>query len=123
MSIIKRKKRQVLRRKMRVRKNIRQAYDNSKIRVSVFRSLCHIYGQAIDYLTGNTILSASTKDIIINDEAKKNKTALSYDAGVILGKRLLDSGYTEIVFDRGSYLYHGRVKAFSDGIRASGVIC
>lgn len=122
MSVLKKIKNQVMRRKMRVRNNIRKAYDNNKFRVSVFRSLNYIYGQVIDDQKSKTIFSVSTKDCQVKDVIKKNKTVASFDAGIILGKKILDSGCTEIVFDRGQYLYHGRVKAFADGIRSAGII-
>jgi large subunit ribosomal protein L18 len=120
MSILSKVKKQFERRKMRVRKGLRKNHNNDKIRVSVHRSLNYTVGQAINDIENKTLFSVTTK-IIVNAE-KKNKTEKAYEAGVLLGSKLLDQKYSEIVFDRGAYLYHGRVKAFAEGIRAAGVV-
>jgi large subunit ribosomal protein L18 len=119
MSILSKIKKQFERRKMRVRKNLRKNHNNEKIRVSVHRSLNYTVGQAINDLENKTLFSVSTKVITL---AEKNKTEKAYEAGVLLGNKLLDQNHSEIIFDRGGYLYHGRVKAFAEGIRAAGVI-
>ncbi len=120
MSILSKIQSQFERRKMRVRKNLRKNNNNNKIRVSVHRSLNYTVGQAVNDIENKTLFSVSTK-IIVNAE-KQNKTDKAYQAGLLLGQKLLDQKYSEIIFDRGAYLYHGRVKAFADGIRAAGVI-
>lgn len=89
-----------------------------KPRVSVFRSLQHIRVQAIDDIKHKTILAASDKEL----KAKKGtKTELALAVGELMGKKLVDKKITSIVFDRGAYKYHGRVKALAEGIRKAGV--
>ena len=119
MSILSKVKKQFERRKMRVRKSLRKNHNNDKIRVSIYRSLNYTVGQAINDIENKTLFSVNTK--IISNIEKQNKTDQAYQAGVVLGKKLLDQKYSEIIFDRGAYLYHGRVKAFAEGIRAAGV--
>lgn len=116
MSEVKKNKDRVERRKLRVRSALRKLCSNNKIRISVFRSLNYISAQAINDQKAITVAYVSSKDT-----EKNNKVKMSYDAGILLGNKLLQLGYNEIVFDRGAYLYHGRVKAFSDGIRAVGI--
>ena len=88
-----------------------------KPRVSVFRSLAHIYAQAIDDNKKITLVAASDKEI----KAKGTKSEISALVGEELGKKLLDKKISSIIFDRGAYRYHGRVKALADGIRKAGV--
>ncbi len=121
MSIFSKIKKQFERRKQRIRKNLRKNHNNDKIRVSVYRSLNYTVGQAVDDNLNKTLFSVSSK-IVNNAEKNQNKTDQAYQAGVLLGNKLLENKYLEIVFDRGGYLYHGRVKAFADGIRAAGII-
>jgi large subunit ribosomal protein L18 len=120
MSILSKIKKQFQRRKMRVRKQLRQNHNNDKIRVSIFRSLNYTVGQVINDIENKTLFSVSTKNI--ENKLQNNKTDQAYQAGILLGNKLLDQKYTEIIFDRGAYLYHGRVKSFAEGIRATGVI-
>lgn len=91
-------------------------------RLSIFRSAGHIYAQLINDIQGNTIVSASTLDKEFTDMGKKggNKEAASI-IGKIVAKRALDKGVTKVVFDRNGFLYHGRVKALSDGAREAGL--
>lgn len=117
MSEIRKNKNRVIRRKFRVRKALRRLYSNDKVRVSVFRSLNYISAQVIDDKKAVTIASISSKNI----EESTNKSEMSYRAGVLLGNKILELGYKEILFDRGAYLYHGRVKKFADGIRNTGI--
>jgi large subunit ribosomal protein L18 len=91
-------------------------------RLSVFRSLQHIYAQVIDDAVGSTILSASTVDAEIAERvAKLSKTEQAKLVGEVLAKRALEKGVKQVVFDRGGYKYHGRVKALADGARAAGM--
>lgn len=90
---------------------------SGKPRVSVFRSLTHIYAQAIDDSKKATLVSASDKEVT----AKGTKSEISALVGETLGKKLLDKKISSIIFDRGAYRYHGRVKALADGIRKAGV--
>ena len=108
-------------RKARVRIALKNA-ANGKPRLSVFRSGKHIYAQIIDDLKGVTLVSASTLDKEIRDSLKKSSTVEA--AGVIgktIAERAVKNGVSEVVFDRGGYIYHGRVKALADAARAAGL--
>ncbi len=108
-------------RKARVRTALKSA-ANGKPRLSVFRSGKHIYAQIIDDVKGATIVSASTLDKEIRDSIAKTSTVEA--AGVIgkaIAERAVKNGVSEVVFDRGGYLYHGRVKALADAARAAGL--
>lgn len=91
-------------------------------RLNIFRSASHIYAQIINDIEGNTIVSASTLDKEFADTGKKggNRDA-AVTIGKIVAKRALDKGITKVVFDRNGFLYHGRVKALSDGAREAGL--
>ena len=86
-------------------------------RLCVFRSLRFICCQAIDDTNSMTIVSAHSKQI----SGKKTKSEAAFETGKQLGGLLIEKNITKAVFDRGSYKYHGRVKAFADGIREAGV--
>ncbi len=109
------------RRQGRVRRQL-QKRKNSRPRLSVFRSSKHIYAQLIDDVAGNTIVSASSLD---KDLREGLKTGADKDAaakvGELVAKRAVAAGVTEVVFDRGGYRYHGRVKALADSARESGL--
>ncbi len=91
-------------------------------RLSVNRSLKEIYAQIIDDTTGNTIVSASTRDKeIVKLIAGKTKTEQAKIVGETLGKRALAKKIKEVVFDRGGYIYIGRVQALADGAREAGL--
>jgi len=89
----------------------------SKPRVSVFRSLMHISVQAIDDIERKTLLAVSDKTIT----AKGNKTEKAALLGEDFGKKLKDKKIESIIFDKGAYKYHGRVKALADGIRKADI--
>lgn len=91
-------------------------------RLNVFRSLRHIYAQLIDDEKGHTLLSASTLDAEVAERADDmNKAEQAKVVGEVLARRAREKGVTEIVFDRGGYRYHGRVKALAEGARAGGL--
>ncbi len=91
-------------------------------RLNVFRSLNHIYAQVIDDVAGHTLASASTVDKDIAEQiAGKKKGEQAAIVGKIVAQRALDAGIQEVVFDRGGYIYHGRVKALADGAREGGL--
>ncbi len=108
-------------RKARVRTTLRAA-ANGKPRLSVFRSNLHVYVQVIDDAKGSTVASASTLDKEVREQVKKSSTveAASF-IGKIVAERALKAGVSEVVFDRGGYVYHGRVKALADAARAAGL--
>ena len=102
----------------RIRKKI--AGSAKKPRLSVFRSNSDIYLQLIDDDNSQTIAAASTKDKDIVAQ-KVTKTEKSKLAGAAIARKATDLGFKEIIFDRGGYLYHGRVKAVADGAREGGL--
>jgi large subunit ribosomal protein L18 len=110
-----------LRRKATVRRRVKAA-AGTRPRLSVFRSSKHIYAQVIDDNKGATLASASTLEKTMRD---RGKTGANKDAAKAVGKlvaeRAKEKGVTEVVFDRGGYLYHGRIKALADAARESGL--
>ena len=91
-------------------------------RLAVFRSNKHIYAQIIDDTVGKTLVSASTlqKEVKAELEKTNNVDAAAY-LGTVLGKKAVEAGITEVVFDRGGYLYHGRVQALAEAARENGL--
>lgn len=94
-----------------------------KPRLCVFRSLNNIYAQIIDDTTGGTLVAASTaeKDFSKGHEGHSGNVTAAKRAGENLGVKALAAGIKQVVFDRGGYLYHGRVKALADGARKAGL--
>lgn len=108
------------RRHRRVRKKI--VGTTERPRLNVFRSLHHIYAQVIDDSIGHTLVSASTLDKEIRDECEDlTKTEAAKVVGETLADRALDQGITSVVFDRGGYKYHGRVRALAEAAREGGL--
>ena len=109
------------RRQARVRRAVKAA-ASGRPRLSVFRSSKHIYAQVIDDLNGGTLAAAST---IEKTAREGGKTGANVDAAKAVGKlvaeRAKEKGVTDVVFDRGRYLYHGRVKALGDAAREAGL--
>jgi large subunit ribosomal protein L18 len=89
-------------------------------RLNVFRSSKHMYAQIIDDVNGVTIVSASTLDKELNLETTGNAEAAA-KIGELVAKKAVEKGITSVVFDRGGYLYHGRVKALADAARENGL--
>ena len=85
-------------------------------RLCVFRSNNHMYAQIIDDTTGTTLVSASSLDM----EAGGNKDAAK-EVGALVAKKALEKGISEVVFDRGGYIYHGRIKELAEGAREAGL--
>ena len=108
-------------RQARVRKKVSGTPERP--RLSVFRSLNHIYAQVIDDTTGRTIVSASSQEAVRGNTevASDTKTAVSAAVGKVLAERALAAGVSQVVFDRGGCRYHGRVKALADGSREGGL--
>ncbi|MEM5794649.1 MAG: 50S ribosomal protein L18 [Bacillota bacterium] len=109
-----------LKRHRRMRRNL--AGTPARPRLNVFRSLNHIYAQVIDDTTGHTLVSASTldKEIKESDGYTGNKDAAKL-VGELVAKRALEKGISKVVFDRGGYIYHGRVEALAQGAREAGL--
>lgn len=109
------------RRHLRVRKKV--VGTPERPRLAVFRSLHHIYAQVIDDSAGKTLLSASTVEPELRKELKSTGNAEAASrVGKLLGERAVAQGITQVVFDRGGNLYHGRVKALADGAREAGLV-
>jgi large subunit ribosomal protein L18 len=109
------------RRQARLRFQLRQK-SGGRVRLSVFRSSKHIYAQVIDDAAGRTVAAASSLDKSLRSDLK---TGADKDAATAVGKlvaeRALAAGVKEVVFDRGAYLYHGRVKALAEAAREGGL--
>ncbi|MBW1892763.1 MAG: 50S ribosomal protein L18 [Deltaproteobacteria bacterium] len=92
-------------------------------RLCVFRSLKHVYAQIIDDVAGKTLAAASTCEKTARDQKDiKNKVEASDLVGRLIGERAIEKGIKKVVFDRNGFLYHGRVKAVSDGARKAGLV-
>jgi large subunit ribosomal protein L18 len=115
MEATKVKRRNTIRR--RIRKKIRGSAECP--RLSVFRSNKQIYAQIIDDVTGRTLVAASSMEI--KDGEKGNKSTQAGAVGKALGEKAVQAGIGTVVFDRGGYLYHGRVKSLADGAREAGL--
>jgi len=120
MNKFKAKKVQLERRKRRVRAKIFGTAERP--RLNVRRTNAHIYAQIVNDVDGRTICSASTLDAEFKATGKvgSNKDAAEF-VGKLVGERALAKGVSEVTFDRGGHLYHGRVKALADGARAAGL--
>ena len=103
----------------RVRKKISGTPERPRLRV--FKSAKHIYAQIIDDVGGKTLTAVSTlnKDLDFSDA--KGKTGKAHRIGLVIAQKAKESGIEQVVFDRGGFLYHGRVKAVSDGAREGGL--
>ncbi|AJS61645.1 50S ribosomal protein L18 [Paenibacillus sp. IHBB 10380] len=109
-----------VRRHLRVRKKITGTVERP--RLNVFRSSKHIYAQLIDDVTGVTIVSASTVDKGLSEEISNGGNVESArKVGELIAKRAKDKGVASVVFDRGGYLYHGRIQALADAAREAGL--
>ncbi len=109
----------MLKRKIRHKRIRAKIFGTSqKPRLSVFRSAKSIYAQIIDDEKHETIVSAKCQEIKTKD---KNKTSQAYAVGEIIAQKALEKKVKEVVFDRGGYMYHGRVKALADGARKKGL--
>jgi large subunit ribosomal protein L18 len=103
------------RRKRRVRRAVKAAAGD-RPRLSVFRSSKHIYAQVIDDVKGRTVAAASTLDLKTGADVGAAKAV-----GKLVAERTLEQGVKDVVFDRGSYRYHGRIKALADAAREGGL--
>lgn len=109
------------RRHVRVRAKVSGTAERP--RLNVFRSSAHIYAQVIDDTTGRTLVAASDLEDAVVQQAgdDANKTARASAVGQAIAQRAKDAGINDVVFDRGGFLYHGRVKAVADGAREGGL--
>jgi large subunit ribosomal protein L18 len=113
MSITKSERRKRI--QMRIRKKISGSAERP--RVAVFRSNTQIYAQIIDDAAGKTLVAASSLEL----KSKGNKTEIATQVGKALAAKAKEAGLANVVFDRGGYLFHGRVKALADGAREGGL--
>ncbi len=113
--------------KIRVKKHkrIRNRFSGTaeRPRLAVFRSNNHMYAQIIDDTVGNTLVAASTLEKEVKAELEKtnNVDAAAY-VGTVIAKRALEKGITTVVYDRGGYIYHGKVAALAEAAREAGLI-
>ena len=103
----------------RIRKKISGTGDCPRLRV--FRSTRHIYAQIIDDAAGRTLVAISSLDKGLKAEDVKDKKALAHKVGQLLAEKAKKQGIEKVVFDRGGYIYHGRVKSLSEGAREGGL--
>jgi large subunit ribosomal protein L18 len=106
----------------RIRKKV--VGTTERPRLSVYRSLSHMYAQIVDDVKGNTLAAASTIDKELKGKDKKagkGNIGAAKQVGELIAKKALQKGIKRVVFDRGGYLYHGRVKALADAARESGL--
>jgi large subunit ribosomal protein L18 len=103
------------RRKLRIRKKVQGTPERP--RLSVFRSAKHIYAQVIDDVGGRTIAAASS----VAGTASENKVDAAKSVGGLIAKACIDKGVEQVVFDRGGYQYHGRVRALAESAREAGL--
>ncbi len=104
--------------------SVRRKISGSQVRprLNVYRSTNEIYAQIIDDENGTTLVSANTKEKVLAKELEgKTKTEMAYVIGETVAKRALEKGIKTVVFDRGGYLYTGRVKSLADGARNAGL--
>lgn len=110
------------RKKRHQRVRVKISGDALRPRLNVFRSSKHIYAQIIDDQSGRTLVSASSLDPGLREKvAKGSDREAAGRVGSLLAQRALDSGIKDVVFDRGGYRYHGRVKALADAARVEGL--
>lgn len=120
MNSTKQRKTLRLKRKKRIRKNL--TGTPTRPRMSVFRSAKHIYTQIVDDTQGITLVAASTTEKVVREQQKfENKTAAAMFIGQLVAERAAEKGIKSVVFDRNGFLYHGRIKAVTDGARKAGL--
>ena len=111
---------QTERRRARVRKQLKDR-SSGRLRLSIFRSDKNIYAQIIDDQKGVTLVAASSIEKELKSRPKSNKKTTASDVGKLVAERAKKAGVVDVVFDRGAYRYHGRIKALADGAREGGL--
>ena len=108
------------RRHIRIRKKV--AGTQERLRLSVYRSLNHIYAQIINDVEGKTLISASSLDNPVRElKQHKGNCKTAKEVGTLVATKALEKGIKKVVFDRSGYLYHGRIKTFAETLRKSGM--
>jgi large subunit ribosomal protein L18 len=115
--MIKRQDRKVNRGKRHRRVRVHVEGTSQRPRLAVFRSINHVYAQVIDDGAGRTVAAASTVDL----KAKGNGMAQAQEVGKAIAQKAKAAGVSQVVFDRGGFLYHGRIKALADAAREAGL--
>jgi large subunit ribosomal protein L18 len=120
--MIKKKSRTLVREKKHMRIRNRLSGTSTRPRLSVFRSNKHMYAQVIDDEAANTLVAASTTEKAVKSELKytDDVEAAKY-LGTVIAKRTLEKGISEVVFDRGGFIYQGKIKALADAAREEGL--
>ena len=121
--MVSKKSRQEVRVKKHMRVRNRFSGTAERPRLAVFRSNNHMYAQIIDDTVGNTLVAASTleKDVKAELEKTNNVDAAAY-LGTVIAKRAIEKGITKVVFDRGGFIYQGKIAALADAAREAGLI-
>ena len=120
--MVSKKSRQVVRENKHRRMRNRFSGTPERPRLAVFRSNNHMYAQIIDDTVGKTLVSASTtqKEVKAELEKTNNVDAAAY-LGTVIGKKAIEAGIKEVVFDRGGFIYHGKIQALADAAREAGL--
>ena len=120
--MIRKENRKAIREKKHRRLRNRFSGTPERPRLAVFRSNQHIYAQIIDDTVGNTLVSVATTEKEVRDALQNtDDIAAAEYAGDLIGKRAVEKGITAVVFDRGGYVYHGKIAAFADAARKVGL--
>lgn len=120
--MIKKESRSAIRTKKHLKIRNRFSGTAARPRLAVFRSNNHMYAQIIDDTVGNTLVSASTVQKEVKDQLEKtNDVAAAAYLGKVIAKKALDAGITKVVFDRGGFIYQGKIKALADAAREAGL--
>ena len=121
MGTLNKRKQARLKRKRSIRKKM--TGTSERPRLTVFRSSRHIYAQIIDDVSGRTLVAASSLEKAVQDASNiENNVAKAEYIGKLVGQRAVEKGIEQVVFDRNGFLYHGRVKAVSQGAREAGLV-
>jgi len=120
MNITEQRRKSRAKRKLRIRKKV--TGTPMRPRLCVFRSAKHIYAQVIDDTKGDSLAAASSVEKALREQGRfPSKVAMAVAVGKLVGERAKAKGITKVVFDRGGFLYHGRIKAVSQGAREAGL--
>ena len=121
--MVSKKSRAAMREKKHMRIRNRFSGTAQRPRLAVFRSNNHMYAQIIDDTVGNTLVAACTVEKEVKAELKKtNDVEAAAYLGKVIAKRAMDKGITEVVFDRGGFLYHGKIEALAEAAREAGLV-
>ena len=120
--MVSKKSRSEIRRKKHLKLRNRFSGTTQRPRLAVFRSNNHMYAQIIDDTVGNTLVSASTLQKEVKAELENtDDVQAAAKVGTVIGKKAIEAGIENVVFDRGGYIYHGKVKALADAAREAGL--